>query len=344
MISFKAILYDGQSTDSQEVEIQSTNLNEIELIIGESRKLIPLSDCTMEAPLGKTRRVILLPDQARLETDYLDAFDELYHETHKGIGLNLVHIMERKWKWVFSSIAGMAVFTFSFVVWGIPLIALFLAYYFPSAWNEALENQVMEALDNKLMNVTYLKTSEQKERREWFDEMVKDFPSEFTYKLEFRSSDTIGANAFALPNGTIIATDDFIYLTESREEFEAVMAHEIGHVIHRHSIQMVLRNSGLFMFIAVIVGDFATASSLAVGIPTLLLENSYSRSFEQDADEVSGNWLLEKYQTTEAMESILLKLESTDENLSIPEILSSHPETNKRVEKLRKLALEFDDP
>ena len=50
------------------------------------------------------------------------------------------------------------------------------------------------------------------------------------YTLVFRKSDAIGANAMALPSGTIVVTDGLVTLAEDDREILGVLAHEAGHV------------------------------------------------------------------------------------------------------------------
>ena len=121
------------------------------------------------------------------------------------------------------------------------------------------------------------------------------------------------------------------------------MVHEIAHVTERHSVQMILRDSGMMLFLSVVIGDISTVTSMSAALPALLVENSYSRQFETEADLVAGQWLLEKYGTTEPLQEILLLMESEMAGVTVSELLSTHPEFENRVNELRKLALEFTE-
>ena len=252
------------------------------------------NDCDFEAPLGRTRRVISLPEGERLETDDTEQYDVLFNELHPGIGLKWKHWLEERWKWVIICLLGLLSATGAAVVWGIPYAARVVSYKLPTDWNNTIGDGVLEAMDRYFMDPSALTAEKQALYLEWFDEMTMDFESEQSFTILFRSSG-IGANAFALPNGIVVVTDDILDLTSAQEEFEAIIAHEIGHVIKRHAMQMVIRDAGVFMFISILLGDLASVSSLSAAIPTLLIENNYSREFEREADLVSGVWLQEKY-------------------------------------------------
>ena len=103
-------------------------------------------------------------------------------------------------------------------------------------------------------------------------------------RLRFRRS-TQGANAFALPDGSIILTDDMVHLSEHDDELLAVVAHEIGHIQHQHGLRSVIQGSMLSVAAMLISGDLSAAGDLVVAIPVLLMHLGYSRDFEREADD-----------------------------------------------------------
>ena len=60
--------------------------------------------------------------------------------------------------------------------------------------------------------------------------MTKPLDDGHVYQLEFRHGGYIDANAFALPSGIIVMTDELVELAKSDDELISVLAHEIGHV------------------------------------------------------------------------------------------------------------------
>jgi Zn-dependent protease with chaperone function len=197
-------------------------------------------------------------------------------------------------------------------------------------WNDALGNGTMEALDEYFMETSELSEEDKDKYTTWFDELKIDFPSDHDLEINFRAS-FMGPNALALPNGMIVITDSLIELMDDREEFEAVMVHEIAHVLERHSLQMVLRDAGVFIFVSVVLGDASTVTTLSASIPYMLVENGYSRKIESEADLVSGQWLQSKYGSTESLKSILTKLYESSEGAELPEMISTHPDLENRI-------------
>ena len=70
------------------------------------------------------------------------------------------------------------------------------------------------------------------------------------------------ANAFALPSGIVVLTDELEALAQHDDELSAVFAHEIGHVVHRHSMRMVIQHSASALLMLGLLGDVNSATSV----------------------------------------------------------------------------------
>ena len=100
--------------------------------------------------------------------------------------------------------------------------------------------------------------------------------------------DTDGVNAFASPGGFVHITRGALGLIKNEAELAAVLAHEIGHVAHKHTVNAIRKNK------AVQMGTNATLSDrgpfldkIANKAYEMVLENSFDRGDELDADKVS---------------------------------------------------------
>jgi predicted Zn-dependent protease len=112
----------------------------------------------------------------------------------------------------------------------------------------------------------------------------------------------------------------------------AVLAHEIGHVTHRHALRRLLQDSATVLLIAAITGDATSITSLSATVPTLLIETKYSRDFEREADRFALGYLKENNINPRHFSDILLRLEQSRPGESdIPDFLSSHPGTKERI-------------
>ena len=86
-------------------------------------------------------------------------------------------------------------------------------------------------------------------------------------------------NAVALPGGRILIFRGLIDDARSPDEVAGVLAHEIGHVQHRHVMVSLLRRFG----IGLLIGSGGSAAEYG----QVLLESSYSRAAESEADDYS---------------------------------------------------------
>ena len=94
-----------------------------------------------------------------------------------------------------------------------------------------------------MLSPTTLTHERQIKLRADFDTFLKAAGDTTPYQIEFRAMKGQGANAFALPSGTIVISDELVLLAEDDREIVAVLAHECAHVRHRHVLRAVLQNS-----------------------------------------------------------------------------------------------------
>ena len=115
-----------------------------------------------------------------------------------------------------------------------------------------------------------------------------------TYDWRFAVTDQSFVNAFAFPGGRIFVTRGLLNLCDD-DELAAVIGHEIGHVLHRHSQKrMVQQKLGSVLLSALILGDGdGEAESFGMEAAGVLLQHAasfstltYSRSNEFEADEL----------------------------------------------------------
>jgi Zn-dependent protease with chaperone function len=154
-------------------------------------------------------------------------------------------------------------------------------------------------------------------------------------RLEFRASPVFGPNAFALPSGIVVLTDELVALAQSDEELLAVLAHELGHIHHRHALRGVLQNSMTPILLAAVTGDVASISVLVGSLPTLLIDLKYSRVFEVEADDFAVELLDRQGIPRRHLVDILARITSSVQGGGgLGHYLSSHPATDERIERI----------
>lgn len=110
--------------------------------------------------------------------------------------------------------------------------------------------------------------------------------TELPYPLIVHVADHEMVNAFAAPGGHVVIMNGLILKAETPEEVAGVLAHEIGHVKHRHAEQNLVNAFGMQFLIGALIGGNVGETA------HLLLRLSHSRDAEREADE-EGIHLLE---------------------------------------------------
>lgn len=156
-------------------------------------------------------------------------------------------------------------------------------------------------------------------------------------------------NAYALPGGHIVFYTGLIEKTESPEQMAGVLAHEMQHVIKKHSLRHIVRQN-LVSFASTILfgGDLSGISNVAVMFSSL----EYSRELETEADE-SGAKLMETSNIdingmAEFFDILHKKKQSKDEKesddadsedgVNLLQYLSTHPLSKDRTEYIKEMA------
>lgn len=226
--------------------------------------------------------------------------------------------------------------------YGLPAAAERVAARIPIETEAALGEQVLNWLDNyEWFGPTRLEKGLQEDIRRGFAELHGGLPMTARYRLEFRDARLIGPNAFALPGGTIVITDEMIKATKSRAEILAVLAHEIGHVERRHTLRHLLQDSAVAVVAAAITSDAASLSVAVAGAPALLAQAKYSREFETEADEFAFRLLKRRGLSPEAFATLMERLSKEHEDAERAfAFIATHPVTAERVSRARAVAAE----
>lgn len=336
MIEFHGLYFDGKSSKAYPITIRSDGV--FFSVQGDGdypRTELPLHQCVISPPMSNTRGIIKLPDGAQCETDNLNAVEELEKFLYGNSGMRTVHFLEGHWKTAFACLAGMILCVWIFIAQGIPVLADIISRSVPPVLLEKLSQQALNMLDKQFFEPSQLTPERASQIQGLFQQICQEKSDKFNYRLEFRKSPHIGANAFALPSGHVLMTDEMVAISENDNELRGVLAHETAHVIHRHGIRSIIQNAGVFLVISILVGDITSITSLAAALPTLLVEAGYSRKFEKEADKAAGLYFIQKGLDTADYRNILIRV--TKDYDSKMSLISTHPDTQDRVKYLQSL-------
>ncbi|MGO7040468.1 M48 family metallopeptidase [Rhizobium acaciae] len=155
------------------------------------------------------------------------------------------------------------------------------------------------------------------------------------YVLNFRNGGLIGPNAFALPDGNIVLTDQLIELAGGDDEMiTGVLAHEIGHVEYKHSLRQLYRAAGVAGLVMLIAGDIGSGVEDILTQGGGLLALSYSRGAEAEADRRSVELMRKAGMDPIAIARFFDLLETKLGDHSRTSMLSTHPGTPERKQAI----------
>ncbi len=303
----------------------------------------PLTGISIAPPVGKVRRSLRFPDGALCEVISDASIDELLEREGIGSFQRLLHRWERNLFLVVLSLLVTVAVLAGFIKYGIPSLAKHVALSVPPATERTLGNETLAMLDKLVMKPSELPADRRQAVGALFRRMQPDLPGGREYLLEFRASDRLGANAFALPSGIIVITDGMVRLARSDDEIAAVLAHEAGHVRYRHALRHVLQNSGTGLLIAAITGDILSITSLSATLPTALIDAKYSRDFEREADDAAVAFMKLRNIRPKVYADMLARLQAEHDRRNggkekdggrLNDYFSSHPVTAERIRRV----------
>lgn len=111
---------------------------------------------------------------------------------------------------------------------------------------------------------------------------VLALPADMPIKLHYVEGDTV--NAFATLGGHVTVFRGLLVKLRYEEELDAVLAHEIGHVQHRHVVQHLSRGVVAAAALGLIGVRSASVSKWLIGDAQQLQQLAYSRAAEREAD------------------------------------------------------------
>ena len=334
MNSFKAHYFDGQTSRLHEVEVQRVDATTIRVVGDGIDRNDPASSLRISPRLARITRTIEFSDGARILANDHPLLDDWF--PHEDRLQRIVDRLERHAHAVAASIViclavGIATFT-----WGVPWMADRIAEQVPAGVEERLGSEVLGQLDQYFgFAPSQVDQERQDELSARFSKLIVGLPHAGQYKLAFRDAETIGPNALAIPGGTIVITDQLTDVFDDDREFDAVIAHEIGHQQHRHALRQTLRSSFVIVIAALFTGDVSSASAIVVGVPTFLLQSHYSRGFEEEADTFAFTTLAAHNTSPAWFAAAMRALDSFSHGSNKDQggfaYLSSHPSSASRI-------------
>lgn len=353
MIVIRGFYYDGQSSvqiparccvyDSGAIRIEGLDDNNL---------LASLESFAIHVSprIANTPRYLRLPNQGKFETDENDAVDKLLHRFKRHSWQHIVHFLESRKRWILTCLLAMVLMAWVMGRYGVPVAAKVIADHLPEKVIEMAGQRTMDTLERSLLKESKLDAAVMERLKSHFRPIIEEH-REHDIRVRFFTAKGIGANAFALPDGTVIFMDDMVKLSAHDDELLTVLAHEVGHVVHRHGMRTLIQNSLFAFALLAITGDVSGSSELFLGLPVLLTKLSYSRRFEREADDFALSYLKKQGIVPVHFANLMRRIEKNRATASTPsdsgvhdrpskpgwrDFLSTHPSMKERLRRFEQ--------
>ena len=245
----------------------------------------------------------------------------------EGINVSRTNVLAEIF-WMLAGFVG-SVLALAVVLW---LAGGFIASRLPFSWEETLAGHVVGPAEESAQSAVLQKLA---------DQLAKDIETDVRFHLIYVDDDEV--NAYATLGGIITIHRGLIDRLHSENALAFVIAHEMGHVLHRDPARAM--GGGLLLGMALmafgVASDMDSMTSLAKNAISLTMLD-FSREEERHADETALQLVGKHYGhlngSREVFEEIMAYETEALHGFSIPEFLSSHPETKSRTDRIAETA------
>lgn len=190
----------------------------------------------------------------------------------------------RRRRWQRAGLTALIVPLLGATLWfGWPPLADTMARSVPATWEQRLGDAIAASITQGMPRCTGPKGTAALDRVS--AELARAAGLPGTPMVQVVDSPVV--NAFAAPGRQVIIHRGLIDAAGSADEVAGVLAHEFGHLHHRHGLRNVARAIGVGAFVSILTGgsDFGAVAA------TLLVTISYTRGFEAEADAFAADTL-----------------------------------------------------
>lgn len=222
------------------------------------------------------------------------------------------------------------------LIYGVPLLADRLAPLVP----ESFERRIGEVADRQIKFAFNGKACEDPSGQAALNHLVVQLEQAggitfapdirvMNVRVKFKDGEKDMENALTLPGGKIYVTNGLLLKAKNPDELAGVIAHELGHQIHRDLMRTLIQNGSTAFLAGLLFGD-VTGGAAIISMARTVLTQSYSRDAERAADSFSIETMHKLGRSSKAMGELLQRIESPIAKF-IPSIVSSHPLTEERL-------------
>lgn len=261
---------------------------------------------------------------------------------HLGLAVHQVSHMERARRsliirWSMAAVAALLVIA----IVGLPALAGLLTPLIPQSWEMRVGAGVnamqIKEFKGKGPFECGVQGPQERAGKAVFDRLFKRIETAAGLPVPIRAFAVRDPanNAIALPGGYVHIYMGFIADAQSPEEFAGVVAHEIGHVAHRHGLRKTLHTVGLAYLFGLALGDVFGSGAILIAAQQILSAR-HSRAQEMQADDfavaVLNRMGIDSHRFSEFFER-MMKRGGRDAR----RLLHSHPTDSDRIASIRSM-------
>jgi Zn-dependent protease with chaperone function len=312
-------LYDNKSSKKSKIILEFSGENVTIKKNGELFLTAKKDEFQLSSRVANIPRILKVKDYTIYSKEN-DKLDKLFKTS-------LAHRLESKSHFALLSLIFVILTTIFFLTIGSSYISKMIAKFTPHIIEDKISKSTLKTLDSYILKESKLPKTKQDEIKKLFKKITNNDPK---YHLYFRRG--MGENAFALPNGDIVILDELIEFSDGdMNMIYGVLAHEKGHIVYKHSMQMIIKASLITAIITYLTGDVST---LATTLSTSLLNAKYSREFEREADAYAKKNMLENGINPKHLANFFIKMSKKYKNSNKNSFFASHPTNKDRIKEL----------
>jgi len=231
------------------------------------------------------------------------------------------------------------------------IAAIFVVAYFFLGWaaekavvnmSYETERKLLKPFESALSEMSSTSTSSPEFQRvdALFQRVAKQWENA-PYKFVLRITDG-PPNAFAFPGGGVVVTKGLLEEIRSENELAFILGHELGHFKNRDHLVGLSRTavSLLFTWATFNMANIGDSTSDFAGFINSISDRSAGRSRELAADEFGLELLNKTFGHIDDAERFFERRQKDEaaRGLSTPKYFSTHPVSEARIQKMKKLA------
>ena len=162
---------------------------------------------------------------------------------------------------------------------------------------------------------------------------AQELPEGMTVTVHYVDEDTV--NAFATLGGNILMFRGLLAQLDNENALAMVLAHEVAHIKHRHPIRSAGRGVVIGLALSMVSSSLGNAMvDTVLGQAGQVTVLSFSRDHEKESDQTALDTLVKLYGHVEGATDLFQVLKKQEKISVMPEFYSSHPLTDKRLQKI----------